>query len=62
MEKRKAKAACTCAGRESHSGFYCDLEIGYSASVRRARYNSSARQTESTSGAVMTISLSLLIF
>lgn len=47
MEKRKAKAACTCAGRESHSGFYCDLEIGYSASVRRARYSSSARQTES---------------
>lgn len=47
MEKRKAKAACTCAGRENHSGFYCDLEIGYSASVRRARYNSSARQTES---------------
>ena len=43
MEQSKGKSSYFGKG----TGFYCNLDIGYSASVRKDRYHSAAKRTES---------------
>lgn len=47
MERSKSKASYSDSGRSS--GFYCDLNIGYSASVRSAKSKNRLSQATDSS-------------
>lgn len=42
MERSKERSAYSSKA----TGFYCNLDIGYSASVRKERYHSAVKSTE----------------